>query len=134
MNHFTKFPDFGSRSQSRTGLYRLISVALLAAFLGHTLTGCKGHPGHAGEEKQSEGQIWTCPMHPSIRSPKPGSCPICGMDLVPAGPAKSSDTSTSENPTAKSNPATQTSKDKALAPMAEGGQIFIDQDPDNIGG
>lgn len=126
MNHFKKAPDFGSQSRSRTGFYRLLFAALLSAFLGHTLTGCKGHPGHADEEKQAAGQIWTCPMHPSIRSPKPGSCPICGMDLVPAGPAKSSDTSTSENPTAKSNPATQTSKDKALAPMAEGGQIFID--------
>ncbi|MDP4237453.1 MAG: efflux RND transporter periplasmic adaptor subunit, partial [Bacteroidota bacterium] len=27
--------------------------------------------------------IYTCPMHPQIRSDKPGSCPICGMTLVP---------------------------------------------------
>lgn len=27
--------------------------------------------------------LYTCPMHPEIRSDKPGSCPICGMDLVP---------------------------------------------------
>lgn len=26
---------------------------------------------------------YTCPMHPSIRSPSAGACPICGMDLVP---------------------------------------------------
>lgn len=26
---------------------------------------------------------YTCPMHPQIVSDKPGSCPICGMDLVP---------------------------------------------------
>src|SRR5690606_34551525 len=25
----------------------------------------------------------TCPMHPSVRQPGPGTCPICGMDLVP---------------------------------------------------
>ena len=24
-------------------------------------------------------------MHPQIRQPKPGQCPICGMDLIPAG-------------------------------------------------
>lgn len=24
----------------------------------------------------------TCPMHPSIRAPSPGTCPICAMDLV----------------------------------------------------
>ena len=26
---------------------------------------------------------YTCPMHPQIRMDGPGSCPICGMDLVP---------------------------------------------------
>ena len=26
---------------------------------------------------------WTCPMHPEIRRPDPGSCPICGMALEP---------------------------------------------------
>ncbi|MCC9608782.1 efflux RND transporter periplasmic adaptor subunit [Blastopirellula sp. JC732] len=29
-------------------------------------------------------QIYTCPMHPQIRQPGPGRCPICGMPLVPA--------------------------------------------------
>lgn len=29
-------------------------------------------------------QIWTCSMHPQIRQPEPGDCPICGMDLIPA--------------------------------------------------
>ncbi len=27
--------------------------------------------------------IYTCPMHPQVKQPKPGKCPICGMDLVP---------------------------------------------------
>lgn len=26
---------------------------------------------------------WTCSMHPQVRLPGPGKCPICGMDLVP---------------------------------------------------
>jgi Cu+-exporting ATPase len=29
------------------------------------------------------GMIYTCPMHPEIRRPGPGSCPICGMALEP---------------------------------------------------
>lgn len=33
--------------------------------------------------KDTEAVTYTCPMHPQIISSKPGSCPICGMDLVP---------------------------------------------------
>ncbi len=28
--------------------------------------------------------LYICPMHPSYKSDRPGKCPICGMDLVPA--------------------------------------------------
>jgi P-type Cu+ transporter len=31
----------------------------------------------------SSGAIYTCPMHPEIRQPGPGHCPICGMALEP---------------------------------------------------
>ena len=27
--------------------------------------------------------VYTCPMHPQIREPAPGNCPICGMTLEP---------------------------------------------------
>jgi P-type Cu+ transporter len=30
--------------------------------------------------------IYTCPMHPQIRQPRPGNCPICGMALEPVTP------------------------------------------------
>jgi Cu(I)/Ag(I) efflux system membrane fusion protein len=33
-------------------------------------------------QQQPEKEVWTCPMHPQVISEKPGSCPICGMDLV----------------------------------------------------
>ena len=32
------------------------------------------------------GTIYTCPMHPQIRQPAPGNCPICGMALEPEMP------------------------------------------------
>ncbi len=36
-----------------------------------------GHQGHSATE-----EMYTCSMHPQIRSNKPGNCPICGMKLV----------------------------------------------------
>jgi Cu+-exporting ATPase len=56
------------------------------------------HSGHSGEGRgrHHEGMtqdaarlppearaIYTCPMHPQIRQPGPGNCPICGMTLEP---------------------------------------------------
>lgn len=32
-----------------------------------------------------EAEVWTCSMHPQIRQPESGACPICGMDLIPVG-------------------------------------------------
>lgn len=37
----------------------------------------------AGETSKAQ-EIWTCSMHPQVRLPEPGQCPICGMDLIPA--------------------------------------------------
>lgn len=34
-------------------------------------------PPHAETE-----EYYTCPMHPSVRSDRPGACPVCGMALV----------------------------------------------------
>ena len=34
------------------------------------------------DQPHSHQHTYTCPMHPEIQSDKPGSCPICGMDLV----------------------------------------------------
>ncbi len=35
------------------------------------------------QQVETESEIWTCSMHPSVRQPEPGQCPICGMDLIP---------------------------------------------------
>ena len=44
-------------------------------------------------EKNKE-ELYTCPMHPNIKSDKPGKCSECGMALIKRG---STDTSTHEN-------------------------------------
>ncbi len=41
------------------------------------------HNGHDHEDHDHGETRYTCPMHPQIDRDSPGSCPICGMDLVP---------------------------------------------------
>jgi Cu(I)/Ag(I) efflux system membrane fusion protein len=42
------------------------------------------HPGQvASLPGEEQSQVWTCSMHPQIRLPNPGQCPICAMDLIP---------------------------------------------------
>jgi Cu(I)/Ag(I) efflux system membrane fusion protein len=61
---------------------------LLNLILIGTLTlglfGCKEKPhSEPGKEEQQKVLYYTCPMHRFIHKDKPGSCPICGMDLIP---------------------------------------------------
>ena len=46
-----------------------------------------GHGAHgtAPAKPAPPGTIYTCPMHPEVREPKPGSCPFCRMALEPEG-------------------------------------------------
>lgn len=47
---------------------------------------CIALPGYQpcrAEDAQEDILFWTCSMHPSIRLPDPGKCPVCAMDLIP---------------------------------------------------
>lgn len=59
----------------------LIAVAIVAGALGWLIK--PNLEAHNHTETVTESQIWTCSMHPQIRSNEPGNCPICGMDLIP---------------------------------------------------
>jgi uncharacterized protein involved in copper resistance len=53
--------------------------------------GGNAHAGHsmgAGETANPAAAVYTCPMHPEVKSATPGTCPKCGMTLVPAAPKK----------------------------------------------
>ncbi len=73
--------------------YKLVLVMLIAGLLfGWLFFHSSGERTNANTsiEKTAEhdhsddkATIWTCSMHPQIRSDKPGKCPICGMDLIP---------------------------------------------------
>ncbi len=34
------------------------------------------------QDEHNEVEYYTCPMHPSVKSDRPGACPVCGMALV----------------------------------------------------
>lgn len=69
-----------------------VPLILVAGLLGYLIRGGGGevqssHKPHQSSSEMSTDtvavKIWTCSMHPQIRKPGPGDCPICGMDLVP---------------------------------------------------
>ncbi len=64
------------------------SILLVAAglFLGWLIfrpAKIDEHNALHNSESSEKTSVWTCSMHPQIRSDKPGKCPLCGMDLIP---------------------------------------------------
>lgn len=75
-------------TKKRITIILLISLILGVFILGYLLRGGeKPPPARTGEvtapAEVKPATIWTCAMHPQIRLPEPGQCPICGMDLIP---------------------------------------------------
>ncbi|WP_269522524.1 efflux RND transporter periplasmic adaptor subunit [Coraliomargarita parva] len=70
----------------------LAGVAIAALLIGLAVGRVASSGNHAHESSTAAPEamadpakptIWTCSMHPQIRQPEPGKCPICGMDLIP---------------------------------------------------
>lgn len=76
------------------GLLAFLAFAVL--FFLMMRFGCGSHVGHGGHGQHhgkhadhgeqgatSDCGGYTCPMHPEVRQPLPGTCPKCGMSLEP---------------------------------------------------
>jgi membrane fusion protein, copper/silver efflux system len=68
-------PPPGTRAMATVRWAIVVAMALLAATAWATWAGARSPGGRDAVQYQ-------CPMHPSVVQPSPGSCPICGMDLV----------------------------------------------------
>jgi membrane fusion protein, copper/silver efflux system len=61
----------------------LVLIILALAAGGGWYLWQQKHPGPGGDQKVAQGkQLYTCSMHPFIIKDKPGTCPICGMELI----------------------------------------------------
>ena len=68
----------------RTLLMLSAGIAMLAAPAPILVAATTAHAQSPEAASSEDGeQRYTCPMHPHYISDDPGSCPICGMDLVP---------------------------------------------------
>ena len=66
-------------------LLPLVCGLALVAFIVGRLTSSpveNRHVPDSAKENEPKPEFWTCSMHPQIKQPDPGKCPICAMDLV----------------------------------------------------
>jgi hypothetical protein len=60
-----------------------------------------GHAHHGGPDSSRDAgaaTVYTCAMHPEVRSDKPGTCPKCGMKLMPEQPGAGGATDAGQPP------------------------------------
>ena len=58
-------------------------IALLALVPSIFIAACSSEDKSKGKMIVAKQQTFTCPMHPQVIKNEMGTCPICGMDLVP---------------------------------------------------
>jgi membrane fusion protein, copper/silver efflux system len=105
-------------------IFQLTAVLAAGIFAGWLIFNDSKHEVQHDNSDSAVNTTWTCSMHPQIRQPEPGKCPICGMDLIPVSAKGSSGESTDPyihtmSPEAVALANIQTSKVKWINPQHE---------------
>ena len=71
----------------------LAAILLLAIYTGYSIkkNRARDHGPENVFQVQDEKKVWTCSMHPQVKLPEPGLCPICNMTLIPLDGSPGSD-------------------------------------------
>lgn len=77
-----KLKDIFKNKALTYGVILLVGVLLGWAVFGVRSSHDHSHD-HEAEVTEEGDTVWTCSMHPQIRMDKPGTCPLCAMDLIP---------------------------------------------------
>ena len=87
-----KIKNIFDKVAAKENRWLFLSTIFFGIIIGLIFSGIGGGSGDPNVEANglssedhdhSKGEIWTCSMHPQIRQPKFGKCPLCGMDLIP---------------------------------------------------
>lgn len=69
----------------KSTIFTIVITLIVGVVLGSFLFNGKDNENlteHEHEVSEVTG-LWTCSMHPQVQASDPGSCPFCGMDLIP---------------------------------------------------
>lgn len=77
----------------KSKLILIVPALIVSGFAIGRFTSSSGdrNAGSAARSADSAASEYTCSMHPQIRQPNPGKCPICAMDLIPVGKTDKND-------------------------------------------
>ncbi|MGR3221356.1 MAG: efflux RND transporter periplasmic adaptor subunit [Candidatus Anammoxibacter sp.] len=84
---FGKIKDLYTQETKSVFISLIVVSLVIGLTTGLLIKGC-GTGTHmtshdAAQESGAKILFWTCSMHPQIKQKTSGSCPICGMDLIP---------------------------------------------------
>lgn len=139
MTYKNKIQSFFNRFALRGvgGAVGLVAVAILAFSFGALFFGggeqVTDSQINSESAKAARPTVWTCSMHPQIKLPKAGKCPICFMDLIPLETGSGSDVGPRQlrmSETAKSLAKIQTTparRDFAEAEIRMVGKVTYDE-------